>query len=166
MKRVELAWLKVERSDGRSFSASPTLTSPWAVRSSALTEVMGTLDSRLGRRMREPVTTMFGLAGCWVAAGWSVQVPGVALRLRARRAVGILGEGGGGKPKRRERGDRRGGENPGVQTTHCKNPLVLTSSGRSIFSFKTSEIWRSSTPARTLVLVVRLDCYSRATTEK
>ena len=75
MKRVEFAWLKVERSEGRSFSASPTLTSPWAVRSSALTEVMGTLDSRLGLRMREPVTTMFAFAGCWAAAGWSVQVP-------------------------------------------------------------------------------------------
>src|SRR3954467_973135 len=61
MKRTELDWLKVERSDGRSFSASPMFTSPRLVSSSMLTEVIGTFDSRFGRRMREPVTTIWSL---------------------------------------------------------------------------------------------------------
>src|SRR6478672_1956293 len=61
MKRVEFAWLKVERSDGRSFRRSPTLTSPVMVSSSALIDVIGTGDSRFGRRMRDPVTTIVSL---------------------------------------------------------------------------------------------------------
>ena len=58
MKRAELAWLKVERIDGRSFKASPMFTSPWLNNSAALTEVTGTFDSSVGRRMRVPVTTI------------------------------------------------------------------------------------------------------------
>ena len=52
MKRVEFDWLKVERRDGRSFKRSPTFTSPVIVSSSWLIEVIGTGDSRFGRRMR------------------------------------------------------------------------------------------------------------------
>ena len=58
MNPVELAWLKVERIAGRSLSASPSDTSPREVRSCGLTEVIGTTEARLGRRMREPVTVM------------------------------------------------------------------------------------------------------------
>ena len=58
MKRVEFAWLKVERSEGRSFSASPTLGRRPQI-SSAVTEMMGTFDSMFGRRMRVPVTSTF-----------------------------------------------------------------------------------------------------------
>src|SRR3546814_13419183 len=58
MKRVELPWLKVERSDGRSLSASPSETSPVSVSSLTLTEVSGTGEPSVGRAMREPVTTI------------------------------------------------------------------------------------------------------------
>ena len=58
MKRVELPELNEERSDGRSLRLSPRLTSPVSVSSWMPTEVIGTVDSRLGRRMREPVTVM------------------------------------------------------------------------------------------------------------
>jgi hypothetical protein len=56
MKRLELPELKVERSEGRSFNASPSETSPVPVRSSTVTEVSGTADCRVGRAIREPVT--------------------------------------------------------------------------------------------------------------
>jgi hypothetical protein len=58
MKRVELPWLNVERSDGRSLSASPSETSPVSVSSPTSTDVSGTDESSVGREMREPVTTM------------------------------------------------------------------------------------------------------------
>ena len=57
MNRVEFAWLKVERSAGSSFSASPSETSPEFVRSWMPIEVIGTDEVRLGDLIRDPVTT-------------------------------------------------------------------------------------------------------------
>jgi len=57
IKRVELAWLKVERSDGRLFSASPTDRSPRDSSWSADSDVIGDADSSAGRAIRLPVTT-------------------------------------------------------------------------------------------------------------
>jgi hypothetical protein len=56
-KRLELDWLNVLRSEGRSLSRSPTDVLPVSKSSSAVTVVTGTGDSRLGRAMRDPVTT-------------------------------------------------------------------------------------------------------------
>ncbi len=56
-KRCELDWLMVLLRAGRSLSRSPTEVFPVWNNSSPVTVVMGTLDSRLGRAMREPVTT-------------------------------------------------------------------------------------------------------------
>ena len=58
MNRVELPWLKVERSEGRSLSASPSETSPVLVSSSTVTVVIGTGALSVGRAMRVPVTTI------------------------------------------------------------------------------------------------------------
>ena len=62
MKRLELPELNVERSDGRSFNASPSDNSPVPVRSSMVTDVKGTADCNVGRAIREPVTRI----GCVV----------------------------------------------------------------------------------------------------
>lgn len=59
MKRVELDWLKVEPSEGSWFRMSPSETAPvLLVSSAAVSEVIGEGESRLGRAMREPVTTI------------------------------------------------------------------------------------------------------------
>src|SRR5687768_3406232 len=57
-KRVELAVLKVLRSCGSSLSKSPTETLPVSKTSCPVTTEIGLADSRLGWRMREPVTTI------------------------------------------------------------------------------------------------------------
>ena len=57
MPRPGFCWAKVLRSCGSSFSVSPTLVWPcW--KNLPPIEVIGTVDSRFGRRMREPVTVM------------------------------------------------------------------------------------------------------------
>src|SRR5205823_9434354 len=62
--RVEFAWVKVLRIDGRSASLSPTETLPVWKNSSPPIEVTGSGDSRFGRRMRVPVTVIaFVLVG-------------------------------------------------------------------------------------------------------
>ena len=108
MKRAEFCWLKVERSDGRSFSASPMLAWPWSGSSSALIEVIGTGEVRLGRRMREPVTTMPPplIAG---GAG-SVDARRAGARGSLCRRAGLRGVGG----RLRRIGSRLGGGSGGI----------------------------------------------------
>ena len=57
-KRVEFDWLNVLLSCGRSLSTSPIDVRAVCVSSAADTVVIGTTDSALGERMREPVMTM------------------------------------------------------------------------------------------------------------
>src|SRR3954447_9201238 len=103
MKRTELDWLKVERSDGRSFSASPMFTSPRLVSSSMLTDVIGTFDSRFGRRMRDPVTTIWSfvlvgeltLVPDLVSTSPEMQLSRLVADVPASLGVVLVGQGGG-----------------------------------------------------------------------
>ena len=80
MPRPGFCWAKVLRSCGSSFSVSPMLVSPCWNSDSPPIEVIGTVDSRFGRRMREPVTTIdCSLVGCspvWAATSLGGTVSG------------------------------------------------------------------------------------------
>src|SRR3954452_2022116 len=77
MPRPGFCWANVLRSCGRSLSASPMSVLPRWKNCSPWIEVTGTTDSRLGRRIREPVTTIlvsdldapWGLLALMMSAG-------------------------------------------------------------------------------------------------
>ena len=78
-----LAWLKVLRSWGSSLSSSPMLVDEFCRKSSPAIEVIGTVDSRLGRRMREPVTTIEPPDEPPSALATSSHVPSASLSMQA-----------------------------------------------------------------------------------
>src|SRR4051812_50227973 len=93
------------RSWGKSLSVRPMLVAPCGKNDSPLIAVSGTVDSRLGRRMREPVTTIEASvsAGCaasaarWAAAGRGAGGWASAKGGAAENGAGKGGGGGGGK---------------------------------------------------------------------
>ena len=69
MPRVEFAWLKVERSEGSWFSASPSDRLPSSTSSAAVSWVIGTGESSaVAPAMREPVTRTVSLGSVEASA--------------------------------------------------------------------------------------------------
>ena len=94
MKRVEFAWLKVERNCGNWLSVSPIDSDPRDNSSVADTVVIGTGESRFGREIRVPVTMIWSLvtssAACGAAvcakvtSGATIATPASAVALKKR----------------------------------------------------------------------------------
>ena len=70
IKRVELAWEKVDRNCGSWFNVSPIESDPRDNSSFALTDVIGTGESRFGRAIRVPVTTIASTAASSADLAW------------------------------------------------------------------------------------------------
>src|SRR4051812_22710120 len=95
--RVEFEIVNVLRIDGRSLRTSPTETTPLWKNSSPPTEVTGSGDSRFGRRMREPVTTIealqvgeLGFTAQSVLAFWPDSTSCSAVRVCGASAVVVV----------------------------------------------------------------------------
>lgn len=107
-KRVEFDWLKVLRSDGSSFSVSPIATFPVWKNSPPPMLVTGTVDSRLGRAIRDPVTTIAwpassgqpasvssaahcaAVGAAWARAVWGINRAALASAVAARKRLATI----------------------------------------------------------------------------